>query len=193
MIPSLWFPIANFLAELLSHASKIAITKAGERVFDARILPPKPLLDLRAHFAALKEVTEALAKETHSGVLSVCYRNLRCSWLETFAPAQTVLHNFDPMTLSTLDIYSNKFGLLLGHELRVTERTLADALTAERTELAYDHESHLCTLCLQIVRNWSDAKTIAGGLNELAVELQGTVAKLDIFISNTWSVTELKM
>jgi hypothetical protein len=191
MIPSAWLPIARFLTELLAHASKLTITKLIDRRFDPRALPPKPLLDLRAHFAALKEVTEALAKETHSGALSDCYHSLRATWLEMFAPAQTVLHNFDPTTLSTLDIYSEKMGMLLGKELKVTERTLTAALEAERIELAYDTESHLCTLCLQIVRNWSDAKTIGGGLGELANTLQDTIAKLDTFISTTWTVKEL--
>jgi hypothetical protein len=192
MIPSSWLPIASFLTELLSHASKLAITKAGTRLFDPRLLPPKPLIDLRAHFAALKDATEALAKETHGGKLSDCYHRLREAWFEVFAPAQTVLHNFDPAALSALDIFSRKYGLLLGHELKVTERTLNEALAAEQSEIDYDTESHLCTLCLQIVRTWSDAKTIAGGLGELSLALQDTVAKLDTFISATWEVKDLK-
>jgi hypothetical protein len=192
MIPSLWLPIASVLTELLSHASKLMITKAGDRVFDPRIVKPKPLLDLRAHFAALKDATDALYRETHSGKLSDCYHRLRSAWLDAFAPAQTVLHNFDPATLSALDIFSRKYGLLLAQELKVTERTLTDALAAEQTEIDYDTESHLCTLCLQIVRNWSDSKTIAGGLNELSEALQDTVAQLDMFISSTWKVTELQ-
>jgi hypothetical protein len=139
----------------------------------------------------LKQVTEALANETHRGDLSPCYHSLRESWLESFAPAQTVLHNFDPAALSALDIYSEKLGILLGEELKVTEKSLAKALAAEQTELTYDTDSHLCTLCLQIVRNWSDSKTIAGGLNELAIALQETVSKLDSFIGATWTVKEL--
>lgn len=191
MIPSLWLPIATFLTALLSHASKLMITNTGERLFDPRVLPPKPLLNLRAHFAALKDVTEALAKETHSGTLSDCYQNLRKVWLEMYAPAHTVLHNFDPTALSTLDIYSGRLGMLLGREIRVTEQALTDALAAERTELNYSTDSYLCTLCLQIVRNWSDAKTISGGLNELATALQDTIAHLDTFISTTWTVKDL--
>src|ERR1017187_2792579 len=150
MIPSLWLPIARLLTELLAHASKLAITKTGDRLFDPRVLAPKPLIDLRAHFVALKDATEALAKETHSGKLSDCYRGLRSTWLATFAPAQTVLHNLDPTRLSALDIYSEKYGLLLGRELKVTEHTLAEALAAEQAEITYDTDSHLCTLCLQI-------------------------------------------
>jgi len=163
----------------------------GDRLFDPRVLAPKPLIELRAHFAALKDATDALARETHGGKLSDCYHRLRSTWFEAFAPAQTVLHNFDPLALSALDIFSKKYGLLLGQELKVTERTLTEALAAEQTELDYDTESHLCTLCLQIVRNWSDAKTIAGGLSELAVALQDTVSQLDVFISATWQVKDL--
>ena len=145
------------------------------------------------HFEGLREATDALARETHGGKLSDCYHRLRKIWLEAFAPAQTVLHNLDPMTLSALDIYSRKLGLLLTQELKVTEQSLAQALEAEQAEIVYDSESHLCTLCLQIVRNWSDAKTIAGGLGELAAELQDTVGKLDFFIGNTWpDVKELQ-
>lgn len=193
MIPSLWLGVASFLTDLLSHASKLVITKAGGRLFDPRVLPPKPIITLRMHFFGLKEATEALARETHGGKLSDCYARLRKIWLEAFAPAQTVLHNMDPMALAALDIYSRKLGLLLAQELKVTEQSLALALEAEQTEIVYDSESHLCTLCLQIVRNWSDAKTIAGGLGELAEELQDTIAKLDLFIGSTWpDVKELQ-
>ena len=32
MIPSLWLGVASFLTDLLSHASKLVITKAGGRL-----------------------------------------------------------------------------------------------------------------------------------------------------------------
>jgi len=109
-IPSSWLPIAKFMSEMLAHATKIAIAKQLDVAFPARrpthILDPQPLLQLRTHFSALKDATNDLARETHAGALSQSYRQLRERWLELFAPALTVLHNLDPMTLSALGIYS---------------------------------------------------------------------------------------
>jgi hypothetical protein len=88
-------------------------------------------------------------------------------------------------------MYSKPFGMLLGNELKVTERALKEALAAEQKEINYDTESHLCTLCLQIVRVWSEDKTLAGGLSELAIALDETTVKLERFITSNWNVKEL--
>jgi hypothetical protein len=192
MIPSLWLPVARFLTEILAHASQLIVTKAIDRVFrEHKALDPIPLLKLRAHFSALKDATDALAKETHAGALSECYAGLRAAWLERFAPAQTVLHNFDPLTISTLGIYSPRLAALLSQPLLVSEKTLTEALRAEQTELSYDTDSHLCTLCLQMVRTWSSKNTIVGGLNDLSGTLTDTIANLDSFIKSNWAPKEL--
>ena len=191
MIPSLWVPVASFLAELPVSREQDDDYIGWEETLRSSAITSKTAPGSAGPLRRIKRRTEQLAKETHSGELTDYYHKLRKLWLESFAPALTVLHNFDPTRLSTLDIYSEKLGLLLGKELKVTEKTLADALAAEQIEITYDTDSHLCTLCLQIVRNWSDAKTIVGGLNELALSLNDTVAKLDIFISATWAVKDL--
>jgi hypothetical protein len=155
------------------------------------IVEPKPLLRLRAHLVELKVTTDQLATETHAGALSVCYAQLRSKWLELFAPAQTVLHNFDPVTLSALMVYSPRLAELLSRGMFVSEKTLSEALTAEETELHYDDHAHLCTLCLQVVREWSNDQTIVGGLHELSTALTNTIASLDSFIRTNWTVKDL--
>ena len=136
--------------------------------------------------AALKEATEELAEETHGGELSERYGQLRCTWLNLFSPTLAVLHNLDPITITELNIYSKRFGALLGNELKVTRQTLSAALVGEREEINYDTESHLCTLCLQVVRKWSEVGTMVGGLSELSVELDRTMDNLGTFIACNW-------
>jgi hypothetical protein len=102
-----------------------------------------------------------------------------------------ILHNFDPLLLSKLQIFSPRLGQLLTIEMTVTVDSLNRALVAEHTELNYSDESYLCTLCLQIVREWSVSQTIAGGLAELTVALGETIGALSDFIRNTWSAKEL--
>jgi hypothetical protein len=81
--------------------------------------------------------------------------------------------------------------VLLERRLLVTEGALAEALKAEQQEISYDSDSHLCTLCLQMVRNWSKAQTIAGGLAELNTELSATIVCLDQFVKSNWSASEV--
>jgi hypothetical protein len=80
---------------------------------------------------------------------------------------------------------------LLQTTLRITQGTLASALEKEREEISYDTDSHLCTLCLQMVRNWSTSKTIAGGLMELSTALSDTIVGLDQFVRSNWSASQL--
>jgi hypothetical protein len=178
MIVSPWFPIASFLAELLTHASKAIITKVVDVRSNRHLLEPKPLLQLRMHLAELRDVTDKLATETEKVPLSQCYAQLRAQWLELFAPAQTVLHNFDPMTLTALNVYSPDLASLLNRGIFVSEKALSAALIAEQTEIKYDGEAHLCTLCLQVVKDWSSSTTMAGGLNHLTITLDDTLKSL---------------
>jgi hypothetical protein len=138
----------------------------------------------------LKQATDALAKETHSGVLSNSYHDLRERWVTLFAPMHTVLHNFDPMFLAKVQVYAPRLAELLTVEMTVNLDSLNRALEAEQNELSYSDESFICTLCLQIVRNWSDAQTIAGGLTELSVVLGETITAIDKFLTVTWPAKE---
>jgi hypothetical protein len=191
-IPSPWLPIAAFLTELVAHASKLLITKKLDQIFEGRVMPgPNQLLRLRAHFDALKTSTDALAEETHGGALSSSYSRLREKWVERFAPAQTVLHNFDPTALSSLGVYAPELADLLKNELVVSEQGLIKALESELREIQYDSESHLCTLCLHLVRTWSNKKTIAEGLHVLSEALTKTLVCLDSFITTNWTVKEV--
>ena len=206
IIVSPWLGVASVLTEILSYATPILSKAAGKglegaageagkslvnRLFQKRSLSPKTLVQLHTHFAALQLVTTALAAETHAGELSEKYHQLRSDWLARYAPAHVVLHNLDPDTLSSIGIYSRKLSSLLGQPLTVSEQTLSKALDAELTEIRYETSAHLCTLCLQLVRNWSDAKTMAGGLNELSVTLTDTLNGLDCFIKSNWTFKEL--
>jgi len=159
--------------------------------FKSSLINPRELINLRGHFAKLREVTDDLAGETQPGTLSPRYHDVRQEWLQLFAPSHSVLHNIDPTTLSTIPIYSPKLAQLLEMSLHVSQQTLAEALKAEREEIVYDTNSHLCTLCLQMVRTWSDVKTMVGGLKELSTALSDTINGLDIFIKTHWSVKEL--
>jgi hypothetical protein len=199
-IISPFVPIAVTLVELIAHAGKMIAKKSIEEgtakgittifeVIDRRhrhLISRESLIALQTHFAALKDATEELANETHGGDLSERYGQLRCTWLNLFSPTLAVLHNLDPTTITELNIYSKKFGALLGNELKVTQQTLSAALVGEREEINYDTESHLCTLCLQVVRKWSEAGTMVGGLSELSVELDRTMDNLGTFIACNW-------
>jgi hypothetical protein len=80
----------------------------------------------------------------------------------------------------------------MGYELKVTAETLSAALKAEKEEINYDTESHLCTLYLQIVRRWSEAGTMVGGLTELGSELDGTMTKLGTFVACNWPLDQIR-
>jgi hypothetical protein len=186
MITSEWLPIGTFLTELLTHASKEVATHIIDVRANKHIFEPVPLLQLRAHLDELQQVTGELAVETSKSTLSECYSQLRARWLALFAPAQTVLHNFDPIALSALKVYSPELASLLTRGIFVSEKSLSDALIAERAEIYYDDQAHLCTLCLQIVKEWSGSPTIIGGLDKLSVALKDTLESLDVFIKTNW-------
>jgi hypothetical protein len=189
-IVSPWLEVASVLVEIVAHLTQIA--KAPGEVLKSRpLIRPEELVKLRMHLADLNEVTRDLARETHAGDLSPAYHQLREQWLYLFAPAHTVLHNLDPTALATLGIYSPCLADLLQRTLDVTENTLSEALRAEREEISYDTDSHLCTLCLQMVRTWSTSKTMAGGLAELATALADTIVSLDHFVKTNWTISDL--
>jgi hypothetical protein len=189
-IVSPWLDVAAVVVEILAHLTEIA--KAPSEVLKSKpLIRPEELVRLRMHLAELSHVTHALADETHAGDLAPNYRELRDRWLHLFAPAHTVLHNLDPTALATLGIYSPCLATLLARTLHVTETTLTEALAAEQEEISYDTNSHLCTLCLQMVRAWSKSNTMAGGLTELAGALAETLVGLDQFIKSNWNVNQL--
>src|SRR5262245_35701308 len=148
-ILSPWLEVAAPLVELIAHLTDIATGVKDLRSLKPLIRPDQ-LVILRMHMAELAEVTRELAHETHTGELSPRYPQLRERWLRVFAPLHTVLHAVDPTALATVGIYSPRLSMLLETTLRVTERTLNEALKAEREEISYDTDSHLCTLCLQL-------------------------------------------
>jgi len=189
-IDSPWLNVASVLVEILAHLTEIKKT-SGELLKSKPLIRPLELIRLRMHLSELNDVTRELATETHSGELSPRYHELRNKWLQLFAPAHTVLHNIDPTALAPLKIYSPGLADLLERRLRVTEGALADALKAEQQEISYDTDSHLCTLCLQMVRSWSKAHTMAGGLSELTMELSATIVCLDQFVKSNWSASEV--
>jgi hypothetical protein len=189
-IDSPWLSVASVLVEILAHLTDIRKT-SGELLKSRPLIQPVELIRLRRHLSELNDVTQELATETHAGELSPRYHELRNKWLQLFAPAHTVLHNIDPTALTTLEIYSPGLAVLLERRLLVTEGALAEALKAEQQEISYDSDSHLCTLCLQMVRNWSKAQTIAGGLAELNTELSATIVCLDQFVKSNWSASEV--
>jgi hypothetical protein len=189
-IVSPWLEVASVLVEILAHLTDIA-KAPGEVLKSKPLIRPEELVRLRMHLFELSEVTQELARETHAGELSARYHELRDEWLHLFAPAHTVLHNVDPTALATLGIYAPCLASLLERTLHVTESALAEALKAEQEEISYDTNSHLCTLCLQMVRTWSTSKTMAGGLTELSTALSDTIVSLDQFVKSHWSVSQL--
>jgi hypothetical protein len=204
MIVSPWLPIASILTEILAHAKDLPLKKITENLGseglkhiaerwkkDPRIVAPSFLLELKMHLSELKEATDALAKETHGGPLSRCYAERRADWFELYTPTHTVLHNLDPIKPAALGVYSKRLSELLKRELVVSESRLADALRAERKEIDYDTDSHLCTLCLFVVTEWSISQTMVRALNELSVALADTIELLDGCIRSTWSLNEL--
>jgi hypothetical protein len=189
-IASPWLEVASVLVEILAHLTEIA-KAPGEVLKSKPLIRPAELVRLRMHLSELNTVTCELARETHAGDLSPRYHELRDQWLHLFAPAHTVLHNVDPTALATLGIYSPTLANLLQQTLRITQGTLASALKAEQEEISYDTDSHLCTLCLQMVRTWSTSKTIAGGLIELSTALSDTIVGLDQLVKSNWSASQL--
>jgi hypothetical protein len=82
---------------------------------------------------------------------------------------------------------------ILAHltEIAKAPREVLKSKPLIRPEELHDTNSHLCTLCLQMVRAWSKSNTMAGGLTELAGALAETLVGLDQFIKSNWNVNQL--